>query len=526
MLSQSQKDLGQANSPYQGHLSTGKNTAPPPAFQLKADGHSEHGHNHDHDGHGDDGHFHRMDPQDRQGVTKRPRTIPTGYSFRLISDRLFNLSAFQSILSGNEVLEIGSTGEAVRLVQQALVDLGLPVQVTGTYDEATSNAVIKVQELQGLTWMSKDGRLSVMTLKAIDTLYSDRSRVAKQFEGIDAEGLTAKTRDVTEEEAASFNDAIITENKGVNGQVPEFKREAPSGVYEDQALEILNDVIDQFHERYRETESRRNGEAGVHQWDEMENVADLAKQETDRMFGGLATGPAFRRGVNMTDAWEAESKKIEADKDYADRISVDLLNYFKRQHLGKLNKLHGAIPSREEEAGLLAQVSETILSSRKDELLDIQRNWPGLAWGNGTISIQMTKAADQNGRRAFMWEQFATIVHEYMHTLEHKDHKTYRNHLNPGRGGHTLAEGMCDYFTKMTWESMDFSPELRKNVEGLYHDPANELSIPTPFYYDSAFNAEQGVAHVGTANAMAAYFLGQLDKIGGALPEKSKGSGE
>ena len=121
-----------------------------------------------------------------------------------------------------------------------------------------------------------------------------------------------------------------------------------------------------------------------------------------------------------------------------------------------------------------------------------------------------------------MWEQFATIIHEYIHTLEHGDHESYRSGMQEQRGGLTLREGMCDYFTKMVWDTVNFTPTLRRSVEGRYHDPAINHPIPPPTFYDSAAEAERAVGIVGVRNAMAAFFLGEVSLIGGPLNAVSR----
>lgn len=74
---------------------------------------------------------------------------------------------------------------------------------------------------------------------------------------------------------------------------------------------------------------------------------------------------------------------------------------------------------------------------------------------------------------------------------------------------------MTEYFTKIVLESTVITPALRAEVEGRFHDPTLLHPIPPYGGYDEAANAEAVVGVVGIRNAMAAFFLGRVDLIGG-----------
>lgn len=57
---------------------------------------------------------------------------------------------------------------------------------------------------------------------------------------------------------------------------------------------------------------------------------------------------------------------------------------------------------------------------------------------------------------------------------------------------------------------------LRKQVECPYHDPGTVEKPPTCGGYAQAVEAEQVVGVVGASNMYAAYFLGEIELIGGS----------
>lgn len=146
-------------------------------------------------------------------------------------------------------------------------------------------------------------------------------------------------------------------------------------------------------------------------------------------------------------------------------------------------------------------------------MLDIQINWPGLAEG-GSIAIQRTTSTDNAVNRDRMWDLFSTCIHEYIHTLEHPNHVRHRGHFSEHRGDRTLREGSTDYFTAIVWNSLNFTPALRLEVEGPYHNAA----VPHPIHphgrYGETANAARAAGIVGFHNMAAAFFLGRVRLIG------------
>jgi hypothetical protein len=139
--------------------------------------------------------------------------------------------------------------------------------------------------------------------------------------------------------------------------------------------------------------------------------------------------------------------------------------------------------------------------------------------------VQLFRNPDPEVDRGFPWDQFETLIHEYLHSLAHEDYNRYAEHLggeNDNRGN-TLIEGVDSLLTETVWknaESRASLPEVREKVEpGPFHagKPFDPSLLPdiTGQRYASYPNAVKLVAVVGPRNLYAAYFYGDVEKIGG-----------
>lgn len=423
-------------------------------------------------------------------------------------------AGIQDAVAETDYIRSGDRGMSVRIVQQGLIDAGydLPQHgVDGVFGGETRAAVVQFQRDRGI---APDGVVGPDTMRELSEVHDSHQTVVDIARNQDPGNPLEGTRTLEQEEIDAFNDAIVTEPRTADGNLPTFQQTTAAGDYEARIRARMQEIIDQFHADFQQKETQRSQPDSLHEWNDIETVAAASKRETDRVFGSYSTGPAFQEGVNLFDAWEEESDAINNDPSYADFISNDLAEYLLNNYMNAINEEHGAVASRSPERDILENVKSDFLASHRQELLDIQVAWPGLA-DEGRVSIQLFKGADDAANRDFMWEQFATIIHEYIHTLEHPDHVSYRGGMDEQRGGLTLREGMCDYFTKMVWDTVAFTPALRQEVEGPYHDASAEHPVSDPGFYASTTEAERAVGIVGVRNAMAAFFLGRVDLIGG-----------
>lgn len=253
--------------------------------------------------------------------------------------------------------------------------------------------------------------------------------------------------------------------------------------------------------------------------------------------GCLATavGPAFDKTNNLRDRWAVQAKEIQdlqdvskkggaagaaADKELAGiaRWRVQkIVN--SNKDINTINAEHGAVVSRPAEKAIVAAVVEDIAKARASELREIHKGWSASADPNTReVFLQLFKSSDAAENRQFMWRTFQTLVHEYIHTLNHSRFRAYSQKLSgtePAKS-HALREGATEYLTKVVLSTVNYGDKgLRKQVEGPYHDPT--VAEPAPVYggYAQAVEAEQVAGLVGASNFFAAYFLGDIELIGG-----------
>src|SRR5262249_28031998 len=124
--------------------------------------------------------------------------------------------------------------------------------------------------------------------------------------------------------------------------------------------------------------------------------------------------------------------------------------------------------------------------------------------------------------RGAKWDAFLTLVHEYIHTLEHPASKT------ASQGNRVVLEGFCEMFTRegrvplLPGAGGDVA--LRTQVEGADHGapPAGIVLTPyatPPDYLTYVQQAEairdNAIGGPGGANAVkAAYFQGHVEFLG------------
>lgn len=463
---------------------------------------------------------------------------------QLATHRFDDNRILQRVLAGRATLRLNDTGMHIRILQQALTDAGyaFTTNINGTYDDNTKLDVALLQQNYSLSPSNGEtvNRATLQALSRLHESYAPAVEVAQAptpsrqpREGVEyARGsapseLTQGTRTLNAAERTEVRSAMDTSpqvRRGGRTRYPNFRERIRRGRYGDRIRARLLAVIRE-HTRtmvaFRRNEAR--DPAQLHPMATIEQIAVYSKREVDRVFGSYRTGPPLQAGNarhpgNLRDAFEDERDAINDRSSYGDAMAEDLLLYYLREddQINQINEQHGAVPSvpsRTQEAGIITRIVDDLKVSKREELLDIHANWPGLANG-GVVSLQRVRSSDNEVNRQFMWENFATIIHEYIHTLEHSNHIRYRNRRGNEGIEFTLREGMTDYFTKMVWHSIRFDVNLRRQIEGSYYSAANP-PIPEPTYYDQSTNAERAVGVMGTQNAIAAFFLGEVQYIGG-----------
>jgi hypothetical protein len=204
------------------------------------------------------------------------------------------------------------------------------------------------------------------------------------------------------------------------------------------------------------------------------------------------------------------------------QLARDRLDYLWRtdDEVASLNEKWAVDRSRTAEQADIDSVLDAVTRDFLEDLLVIQRTWPGSS-RQGAAFVQLFKGKSPAGNRNRRWRIFATLVHEYLHTLANPAWLTFRRHVRDQDRvkGHTLVEGVTEFLTRNVLSVVNpAEPALRKAIEGDDHD---EHATPPDAihrnggYQAEADRAEKLVSVVGVHNLYAAYFVGQTQLVGG-----------
>jgi hypothetical protein len=362
-------------------------------------------------------------------------------------------------------------------------------------------------------------------------------------------GLMAGTHTPTAAERDQLRDAMAPARRRTStGALADFHSviAGQTEAYEQRIFGSLHQTIDRLYaELVRNRGAREHADPSrINPFDRYEEIADVAKQETDAVFGKYTTGPPFRHGTgrhgNLRDRFEDEQRdQGRLGRRGRRRQAEQLIEYFIQSGYGgitRINTQHDAIPERttvspgesRSEAQILRGAVETIAEARETQLLEIDRGWEGTA-GGGIVSLQRWRGVDQpgdpagQGQRRHFWDVFQTMIHEYLHTLTHERYYEYARTLPGGNAGvqyNTLIEGMTSAMTEIVWANVAArvgQRTLSERVEGtsLYVDDAtSKAACPViPARYPSYHQAMELITIVGPRNVFAAYLLGEVDLI-------------
>jgi hypothetical protein len=116
---------------------------------------------------------------------------------------------------------------------------------------------------------------------------------------------------------------------------------------------------------------------------------------------------------------------------------------------------------------------------------------------------------------------FQTLIHEYIHTLRTTEYDNFANTFGDGSNeNNTLIEGVDSLFDEIAWENVAprvNDPKLREAVEGPAYAKLKPITVQPASRrrYSSYAEAVKLVNVVGIRNLYAAYFQGDVKKIGG-----------
>ena len=286
--------------------------------------------------------------------------------------------------------------------------------------------------------------------------------------------------------------------------------------------------------------------ANLHKLAEMETISNAAADEVDLVFGDYAKAPPLTADVfdafgnlvtpgTIHDVWQSEQAQKLADATYPARSAEFWMFYLLQNddEVKAINFKHNARPSLDSSRKGVntegkeledAARAELAIAAEVDRLFEIGRGWDAYNQ-KGSVSVQLFKGTTDDADRTFLWDMFFTLMHEYLHSLAHKDYNDYAERLGGEATdeGNTLIEGVDSYLTEIVWTHAlprASLPAVRNKVEpdyvarGLPFNASLLPAMPNRRYtnYDKAAKL---VNVVGIKNLYAAYFLGEIKAIGG-----------
>lgn len=358
--------------------------------------------------------------------------------------------------------------------------------------------------------------------------------------------LTAGTHTPTAAEQDQLRDAMAPPRRTTSsGTLAPFRSKIPSETdeYEQRIYKALHAKIDGLWEQQVKDKgpAEHADPAKLNPWSRYEEIADVAKAETDAVFGSYNRGPPLRHGAtahsgNLRDRFEQEVADQRAIGPAGRTRQAEILIEYFLQSSGaiqQINTEHDAIPERttlspgerRSEAQILKGASRTLAAARRRELLEIDRGWDATA-GGGVVNLQRWKRDTPAGQRAHFWDMMQTLIHEYLHTLTHPVYSRHAERMPGGDAGvqfNTLIEGMTSALTEIAWANVESRvATLGPKVEGPdFVDASTTMASVPPVRsrrYPSYHQAMEMISVVGARNVYAAYFLGKVDLIKSSPP--------
>jgi hypothetical protein len=440
-----------------------------------------------------------------------------------------------SVELDERTLKLGDTGRSVRKLQQALFDLSYgPIEVNGTYDQATVDCVKKFQTDHKLA--KKDGELDSTTFEAIEmqfaggNVYADAAHHGPpglqhtpfKKDAKDVPVHLAETRELDDEDRSEI-DAVIGENQPHTSttatKADTFNEKISAGSYGARIEKALTDKIAK-KKSDGENLKKAHDKGKVFSMDAMENVANAAKGQVDKVFGSFAEAPPFDSGVNLHDRYEHElEKQAHEGKTKHHDDAVSRVRYFINNDsaFAKLNQEHSANPTRDAEKDIIDRTVEHVATAHEADLLFINATWSANTERDTRhVNIQRRRSGDDDKDRPKQWKNFGTMIHEYIHVLAHPNWHKYRSlkGKTDSQGGNTLGEGVPELLARTVITQINFHDKaLRKAVLGKIDDdgevPDLDRGYGEPYQHALAL-----VGVVGIHNLFAAYFLGETKLIG------------
>jgi hypothetical protein len=421
----------------------------------------------------------------------------------------------EDIAKGGSTLAKGARGLEVTKLQQALVDMGYKLPkfgVDGRFEDETAAAVTAFQTDSGIA--PPTGELDQQTMAKLHARYDTRQ---PYIDNAKYDPKNPGTRALSGDEKTAVKAAMVPA-RGASS----FQDDVGGDKYGDEIKARLTKLIADLHKDLFEDKEklRADPKKNFHEWSVLEGAAAGSKDVVDALYGSYIPGrkpdPMTHAKGNFIDQWDDEiarnAKLKDPDKE---KKAVDKVWYLIASNCSAINKKHSAVPSDPDETKILTPIVTELTNSpaKIQTLLETDIGWEG-AQLEGIVYLQRYKKDTDEKNRAQLWELFQTCIHEYLHGLADPAFQKYAQKQDSVRYN-TLIEGFCDFFSENVRKTVKIDEPLRKKVEGPYYDAAATVPTVKPAVYPSIAQAEQVVSIVGIRNAEAAYFRGEVDKIGG-----------
>ncbi len=348
---------------------------------------------------------------------------------------------------------------------------------------------------------------------------------------------------VEQEKKAAQKDKQSSKDKDQDKDKPPTFDPKRKEDYRKELAKELEQVVTDLYESYVTNAGKRGTK------EEIERMAEVAKNETDKVFGQFYD-VGKRKPLEF--AGKGKSGKLSFWYDVQEQMRQQFGNdtmakwqlfyYLKNiPELLAINDKYTANPIFDESGtahGLEAEVQSALVNklARDPEIvrkaIATDRNWGGAA-DKGKIFVDLFHSAEVDEDRRKCWDMFQTLVHEYLHTLVHKNYVDYADSFgDKSVQSSTLHEGIDCVLDEVVWARVETKvrePGLRQVVEGNTNANLPPIDVPPPARYASYPEAMRLVGLVGIQNVYAAYFLGQVDRISvseaAAKKAKPKASG-
>lgn len=439
------------------------------------------------------------------------------------------VAELEQLRTGAHKLAKGDRGKAVKRVQVALHDLGFEVNLHGLFDDRMQAAVNALQIKAKITPIT--GEVDARTFGAIEDRMRSREAYANaaketkpnhyQLTQPDAEnppaGILRNVHTLTDEDKADAARVLGPDPASIGPfDVAHAK------VFETQLETFLRDEILAAAPEAK-AHNKQHDKGDTFAVPHVSRIGNRAKQAVDRVFGSFMTGKDFQGGKNLHDKNVAEKRDIEkATAPAAERV-IKARNRVEKiinsdDKIEALTRKFNVDRTREPERAIIEAVKTRVATDLQQELLEIMFDWSASAGKDG-VRINMRKRGDDESNRARLWSMFGTLVHEYVHTLEHPrwvDYRGQKAKANPEAGA-TLREGVPELLTRAVFAVTSLAdPKLKKDVEGEYYDEDAEPvdGLRDGKYQTETNRADQLAGVVGIHNIYGAYFVGRTDLVG------------